>query len=151
MIDSFSTKQIFIGYYGTRYNKDGSTFICGTHPLYPFLKIPEFPTLKHSAIKLLWAIELASSILQDLPTRKQTIDICKLSAPLFFNGSERAGKAHIKGYWRDLYRLGYINQYRRRYGPGSRKHFDVVYKLSPSGEYLLKLARNNQQVAGYRG
>ena len=140
----FSDKRVNIREYGVRFESNGHSFFCGDHKPYNYLKFPEYPFLKHSASKLLWAIELASTILQDRPTRKQTRDICRISTPLFSKSKYQPSKVNNDGYWRDLYRRGYINQYRRSYGKGSNRHFDIVYELSESGQNYLRVARENE-------
>jgi len=139
----FSEQRVGIRDYGIRYDWRGS-FYCGDHEPYNYLKFPDYPTLKNSAAKLLWAIELATQILSDRPTRKQTKNIIKMSSNLFTHGKFCPGKADNEGYWRDLFRKGYVKQYRRSYGRGSRKHFDIVYELTESGQNYLRCARNNQ-------
>lgn len=138
-------KYISIGEYGIRFDSKGQVFYCGEHKPYSYLKFPQCPTLKNSAAKLLWAIEFASHVLADRPTRKQTQDICKLSQPLFKFSKLYPAKVDNQGYWRDLYRRGYIRQFRRSYGRGSNRHFDVVYELTENGRSYLNLATNNQQ------
>lgn len=150
MMQTFNEKQVYIEEYGFRYDEFGNTFRCGSHPYKPYLRRPRKPTLNHSICKLLWAIEFATAFLQDAPTRKQVVDICRMSESVFActnslprNGFVRPGKADIKQYWTDLYRLHFVNQYRRSYGQGSNKHFDVVYELTESAKYYMMLAREN--------
>lgn len=139
----FSEQRVNIRDYGIRYDWRGS-FYCGDHEPYNYLKFPQNPTLTNSAVKLLWAIQFASNVLADRPTRKQTHDICQLSKPLFKESKFCPDKTDNHGYWRDLYRRGYIKQLRRSYGKGSHKHFDIVYELTESGQNYLRCARNNQ-------
>ena len=151
---NFKEKRVYIEDYGFRYDWQGRTFRCGTRPIRDYLRIPNRPTLNHSVVKLLWAIEFATAFLQDAPTRKQVVEICKMSESVFansnlmsgLNGYIRPGKADIKHYWTDLYRLYFVKQYRRSYGRGSKKHFDIVYELTDSAKHYLSLARENTFV-----
>lgn len=143
MSRQFFEYSVKIQEYGYRCDRRGS-FHCGDHEPYNYLKFPRYPILANSAARLLWAIEFASNVLADRPTRKQTQEICQLSKPLFKESKTCPGKADNHGYWRDLYRHGYINQFRRSYGRGSGKHFDIVYELTESGKDYLRCARSNE-------
>lgn len=105
----------------------------------PFIWIPLFPTLDHSVCQLLWAIESATARRQDLPTRRAVAVEAK---SLGF----RARLAEHPNYWRDLFRFGYVRQYRRTYGKGSGRHFDVVYELTFKAKDMLERARQNMNA-----
>jgi len=111
-------------------------FTCGERPFAPFIWVPRFPTLKHSICQLLQAIQTAAAWKQDLPTRT---DVRAMAATM---GLRRRIADH-PNYWRDLFRFGYVKQYRRKYGKGSRRHFDVVYELTFRATDLLEAARQN--------
>lgn len=151
----FTDKQVFIGDYGWRHCFNGRT-MCGTKPT-NFLKFPKRPQISHAAAKLLWAISLACTVKQDRVTRRETVEICKraydgrVDGPCVWSTFHLAPTASIQGYWRDLYRHGFIRQFRRTWGPGSDQHFDVVYELTLSGVQYLQDARTNTMRDGMGG
>lgn len=153
----FTDKQVFIGDYGWRHCFNGRT-LCGTKPT-NFLKFPKRPQISHAAAKLLWAISLACTVKQDRVTRRETVKICDLAHkgrvnnPCVWSIADLARTAAIQGYWRDLYRHGFIRQFRRTYAhtPGLGQHFDVVYELTLSGMQYLEDARTNTLRDGMGG
>jgi len=151
----FTDKQVFIGDYGWRHCFNGRT-LCGTKPT-NFLKFPKRPQISHAAAELLWAISLACTVKQDRVTRWQTVKICEkaqaghVNGPCVWSIRRLAEVAKIQGYWRDLFRHGFVRQFRRTYGPGSNQHFDVVYELTLSGMQYLEAARTNTMRDGMGG
>lgn len=151
----FTDKQVFISDYGWRHSFMGRTQ-CGTNTP-KFLWIPARPQIDHAAVRLLWAITIATAIKQDRVTRRETVEICKrvydhsVDGPCMWSTFHLAPTASIQGYWRDLYRHGFIRQYRRTWGPGSDQHFDVVYELTSKGRAFLEEARTNTLRDGIGG
>lgn len=114
---------------------------CGSRKFYPWVWVPRRPTLEHSLVRLLWAIHMAESLLQDRPTRHDVQSALTLLGA--FTDADNVNFAYVDGYWKDLNRFGFVHQYRRSFGKGSNKHWTVVYDLTWKGMDLLETARQN--------
>lgn len=126
-------EKVDISDYGTRYGWL-KTFNAGEGKTQQ-LHIPSTPSMKHAFMKMLYLIYL-----NPMKTRKEILD--------FYNNDELIKKIFEYGnsftpfvdhYWSDLFRLGYIQQY--------RNGKDIVYDLTDSGkEAFTKIPDNEQKI-----